>query len=241
MWGMSGLRGPRVLSPAEIYGLKLGIPLPSNGMSGLGDLAPQQINALATTGASTTVGILAALSLIPGPGWVAGAIAGVIAIGSQIANMFKGCGQTCVVATQDANKAEQLLQNNLDQYMTAPVHYKSLQLAAANNANTLFNALRQACSDPSLGPAGQRCISERLVKGGTAPWCPNPGNTGCDWITAYLDPIMNDPNVVPDPIAGSSTDTADPGSVVNAAASSTTNFTPLLLIGGAILLAAVLL
>lgn len=234
MWGMSGLRGPKVLSPAEVYGLKLGIPLPSRGM---GDLAPQQINALATTGASTTIGILAALSLIPGPGWVAGAIGGLIAVGSQIANMFHGCGQTCTIAAQDADKAQQLLVNNLNQYMSQPIHYKSLQLAAANNAQTLFNALHQACADPSLGPAGQRCISERLVKGGSAPWCPT--GTGCDWITVYLDPILNDPNVVPDPAA--STVTNDLNSVVNAAAVSGTNLTPLLLIGGAILLAAVLL
>src|SRR5882672_450013 len=169
---------------------------------GLG-ATPQQINSIVTTGASTTLGILAGLHAVIGgialAGPVGAAIAGLIAVGSLVANMFHGCGQTCVIASQDADKFGNLAQQNLKTYMNSPVHYASLQAAALNNFDTLMAALQQGCSDPSLGAAGQRCISERLVKGGTAPWCPNPGHTGCDWITTMRDPIANDPNVVPDP------------------------------------------
>lgn len=164
--------------------------------NGLG-LASQQINAIATTGASATVGMLVAMGTIGGP--VGAAAAALIAVGSLIANMFHGCGQTCVIATQDANKIGDLQNQNLNAYMSSPVHYRSLQKAALNNFDTLVAALRQACSDPQLGDAGKRCISERLVEGGTAPWCPSSDHKGCDYYATFRDPIANDPHVVEDP------------------------------------------
>ena len=182
-------------------------PLPAmRYRSGMGQLSTQQISSIAATGASTTVGILVALGTIGGP--VGAAVAGLIAVGSLIANMFHGCGQTCVVATQDANKIGALLDQNQAAYMNAPVHYKSLQAAALNNINTLAAALQQACSDPSLGQAGQRCISERLVRR-ACPSTLNDSNIGggqikfCDYWSFYYDPIANDPNVVPDPTPAS--------------------------------------
>lgn len=172
---------------------------------GLSGANPAQINAIVTTGASTTVSILAGLSLIPGGAPVAAAIAGLIAVGSLVANMFKGCGQTCIIASQDADKFEVPLKQNLAAYMSAPVHYASLQQAALNNVDTLFAALNQACSDPALADAGRRCISERLDRtachwknsGGNTP--SGSGNVCWNWVVGYRDPIANDPNVVPDP------------------------------------------
>jgi hypothetical protein len=190
---------------AGVYGLRVvpGLrPSPGVGLSGLGATS-QQIGSIAATGALTTVSILHALSIgLFASGPVTAVIGALISVGALVAGMFHGCGQTCVAATQDANKAADLLTQNLNAYMAAPVHYKSIQAAALNNVDTLFTALRQACSDPSLGAAGQRCISERLVRGGTAPWCPNSGHTGCDWFVQFRDPIANDPHVVPDPVAG---------------------------------------
>jgi len=179
-----------------------------NQARGIGDVNPQQINAIVTTGASTTVGLLVALGTLGGP--IGAAAAGLIAVGSLVANMFHGCGQTCIIASQAADKLVAIAKQNLDAYMSAPVHYKSLQLAALNNFDTLKNALQTACGDPALGDAGVRCISERLVKGNPAPWCPT--RTGCDWITTLRDPIANDPNVVPDPSTVSQV--ADAGSSV---------------------------
>jgi hypothetical protein len=189
----------------------------------------QQIENIAFTGAATTVSILASLhAVIAGvafAGPVGAAIAGLLAVGSVVASMFKGCGQTCVIAAQDANKFETPLQQNLSAYLNSPVHYASLQQAALNNVDTLFTALRQACSDPSLGDPGQRCISERL-DASACHWKASPGGWTQDasgkwnysgygaagsgdacwnWVKGYRDPIASDPSVVPDPTP---TDTA---------------------------------
>lgn len=219
-------------APAETYDAFA--PQTYTGMGAL-DPGSQQIASIAATGLTTTVGILAGLhTVIAGvafAGPVGAAIAGIAAIGLAIANMFGGCGQTCVAATNIANQAESALQQNVQHYLSSPVHYYSLQLAALNNFDTVATAMHKACSDPALGPAGQRCISERLVLGGTAPWCPNPGNTGCDWITLYRNPIANDPHVVPDPT---------PVDTISSALSSVTGGTgisPLLLLAGAGLVA----
>jgi hypothetical protein len=48
---------------------------------------------------------------------------------------------------------------NRDTYLSAPVHYQSLQAAALANFNNTWTALVNACSNPSLG-AGQSCISD---------------------------------------------------------------------------------
>lgn len=237
--------GVRELSTAEKYAIKYKIPLP--GLRGLGqDLtSPQTLNAIASTGASTTVGILVAMGTITGP--VGAAIGGLIAVGSLIANMFHGCGQTCVIATQDVNKFEsQVFKPNLQAYQSSPVHTKSLQAAALNNFDVAAKALYQACSDPSLGAAGQRCISERLVRGGTAPWCPNPGHTGCDWYALYRDPIANDPNVVDDSaVTQTSSSSSSAGSSStspssSSAASQPSSLVPVFAIGALIFLAVML-
>ena len=214
-------------------------------MAGLGALGSAQstglIESIASTGALTTVSILHSLSIgLFASGPVTAVIGGLIAVGTLIATMFHGCGQTCIAATQDANKAADILTQNLNAYMSAPVHYKSIQTAALNNVDTIFTALRQACSDPALGAAGQRCISERLVRGGTAPWCPNPGHTGCDWFAEFRDPIANDPKVVPDPapVAASASDGS--GAAVSAAASTALS-SPMILAALALILVGVIL
>jgi hypothetical protein len=196
---------------------------------GVGDVASfnqnlQSIGGLASAGAAITVSTLVAMGSITGPvgAAIGAAAAGIILAGQLIAKQFEGCGQTCVVASQDADQVATYLTQNLQAYQSAPIRYASLQAGALNNVDTAFTALRQACSDPNLGAAGQRCISERLVRGGTAPWCPNPGNTGCDWYALFRDPIANDPSVVPDPSpvssAGSSLLSAvgiDPNATLN--------------------------
>ena len=118
------------------------------------------------------------LSLAPTAGpaapWVAAA--GAIAmLGGQIARMFDGCGPTCVQSTEFANQFGATLDQIKSTYWSAPApRPRSLQAATLEAIDNAINWLRQACSDPSLGSAGQRCISERMVRGGTAPWCPTP-------------------------------------------------------------------
>jgi hypothetical protein len=185
---------------------------------GLGQVqtsSTQTISAIASTGASVTVSTLVALGTITGP--VGAAIAGVIAAGMAIASLFKGCGQTCIEASDIANQCETVLQQNLQQYLSAPVHYQSLQTAALNNFTTAWSALTQACGAASLGSAGSNCISERqqgacsykTTPGGwqqgssgwtyVYPGANGSGSTCWNWFVGYHDPIANDPTVVPDP------------------------------------------
>lgn len=229
----------------------------AKGVAGLGlDQSTNTAAAIAAQGAATTGAIVQTLynqsqqnsgsssdgsgggnTFLSHAGEIGAIIQALVGIGLAIANLFKGCGQTCVLATQDANQLETYWQTNLNQYMNAPVHYYSLQQAALNNFDTGWAALYKACSDPALGAAGQRCISERQ-RGGASAWCCNAtvhtdvGNgmcTGCDAFVTFRDPIANDPNVVPDPVAGAS---VTGGSVTG----STGGFPMLLLlIGGGIL------
>lgn len=141
----------------------------------------------------------AAFALAPLAGPWAPVVIAVGAILGPIVATFNGCGQTCVQATEYANEANAALQQALQVYMSAPVHYQSAQTAVLAQMQAVFDALRQACSNPALGSAGQRCISERLVRGAVTPWC--NGQVGCDYLTAYYDKVANDPNVVPDPVS----------------------------------------
>jgi len=163
---------------------------------GMGATTSEIAGSSFTTALTSAGGIMLAIPGLQLPGAIVAAIG---AIGGPIISMFKGCGQTCVQATTYANQAATAIQQIKDTYFAQPVHYRSVQQAALQQIQQIFDALRQACGNPALGTAGQNCISERLVRGGTAPWCPNPGHVGCDWVTSWYDPIANDPNVVPDP------------------------------------------
>jgi hypothetical protein len=189
---------------------------------GLGQ-TPQQINSIVTTGASTTLSILAGMKAVIGGVSMAGPVGALIGAGiaaaALVANLivkaFSGCGETCIRASQDADHFEPLLKQNLAAYLAIPApRYASFQAAYLNNADTILAALNQACSDPSLQAAGQRCISERLDPN-ACHWKASPGGwngttytpygqagsgDACwNWVIGYRNPIANDPNVVPDP------------------------------------------
>lgn len=156
-----------------------------------------------STGSGQAANFLNTVAPFTGPAAPFVAAAGAVAsMVSQVAAMFQGCGQTCVETSDAANQAGAIATQIRDNYLAEPVHYASLQQIAVDGIQKIFAQLQQVCSNPAMGAAGQRCISERLVKGGTAPWCPT--STGCDWITVILDPVLNDPDVVPDPTTASS-------------------------------------
>ncbi len=128
----------------------------------------------------------------------AGAMAGPIglAVGAGIAAVtilimkFRQTGQQKVAATNIVNKVEPMLQQNRDAYLDSN-HTQLEQAQSVENFNSLWQIVVSKCSDPVLGDAGRRCISERQ-EGGAAPW-------GKNWFQMYLDPIRNDPQVNPDP------------------------------------------
>ncbi len=181
------------------------------------------------------------------------AIAALIGIGIAVANAFKGCGQTCIAATQIANQVGTILQQNVDAYTGSPIRYASMQTAALNTFDTAWAALMQACGNPALQAAGQRCISDR--QRGSCKWKASPGGwnadgtftkwgtagsgTACwDWFTGMRDPIANDPFVRPDPVAGSgsSSSTSSGGFTLSSIPATVGGISTPLLIGGALAL-----
>jgi len=136
-----------------------------------------------------------------GPGAPFVAAAGAVAIlAGQIAKAFGGCGGTCTASTQLANDWSDAVNEIKRIYWGTPTpRYRSFQQSTLDQLTQAADWLRTGCSDISLKEAGKRCISERLERGGTAPWCPTADHKGCDFYTVIYDPIANDPNVVDDP------------------------------------------
>src|SRR5271154_1718853 len=130
--------------------------LPSSGFGALvgqtASIASSAASALSVTGV-----LVASLTAIPIVGPIAAALA---AVGMLLANIFSGCGNTCVEASNIANQVGDALAQNLTTYLSSPVHYASLQAAALNNFDAAWASLVQACDAASLGSAGQACISD---------------------------------------------------------------------------------
>ena len=126
----------------------------------MGQVSSQQIQSIAVTGASTTVGLLTSLSLSGDHG--ARRAAALIAVGSLIAGMFKGCGSSCVIASNDANKIEPVLQQNLQAYLVDPDSHEKLASGGLEQFRSrVWNALKTAVQRSIAWSAGQRCISDR--------------------------------------------------------------------------------
>lgn len=140
--------------------------------------------------------VLLAASSAPTPAAPFLAIAGAITEFLGTMGVGSGCGQTCVLSTQYANQAEALLRQNLAAYQAiATPRPLSAQTAALKNFDTIWADLEAQCSNPSLGSAGQRCISDR-ERGSTA-------YGGWTWFSAYRDPIANDASVYDDSASAS--------------------------------------
>jgi len=100
------------------------------------------------------------------------------------------CGQTCIVASQYANQAESLLQQNYNAYFALSTpRPKSAQQMALGNFDQIWNGLVQVCSNPPLSDAGKRCVSDRQA--GACTW--KGSDDQCwNWFSGYRDPIAND-------------------------------------------------
>jgi len=173
------------------------------GMDGLGDARP--ITQAVGAGLLSAGGVIAA---IPG-GQLPGAIvAAVGALTTLIGSLFVP-DLTKIQATRIVDQIEaQVLQPTVANWraLSADQKTRTMQAAYAEVIEAALRKVQEGCSNPALGEAGQRCISERLIRGGAAPWCPT--GTGCDWYALYLDPIMNDSNVIPDTALTGSIDSA---------------------------------
>jgi hypothetical protein len=190
----------------------------------------------ATTGAATAIstgssvaGAIAGglLAAAPFTGPAAPFVAALGLIVGPIAKLFAGCGQTCIQATTYANQAGNGFDQILNLYYAQPVRTVSMQQAALQNIQQIISWLQQACASPSLGAAGQRCISERLTPTGTPPGCVtsygapmtagDPGYAAglpCNVYTFYLKRIAGDTAVVPDSAVSSSPSSAAGGAII---------------------------
>lgn len=187
-------------NPAQVVGVvsSVGTPVATAGIA----------SALSTTtaaGATTILGMAPALA-VP---IIGAALAGITFAAIKLIQN-SGCGPTCIQATEYANQAEPLLRQNLNAYFALPKpRSQSAQTAALQNFDAIWAQLVKLWSDPSLGNAGKRGISDRQA--GACTWKQNadygaeisaagePGMGQCwNWFSGYRDPIANDPNVVPD-------------------------------------------
>ena len=157
---------------------------------------------------------LAIASIAGGP---IGAIAGGITFAAQtIASLIDSNGPKKLAATQIANNAMYAAQVNLSEWNNYPVSMKTkaLQVQYLNQFQQIWGYLTENCSNPSLGSAGQRCISER------------DHNGIYDYWTTFYDPILNDPQVYDPSLISSVTSLATgsqtiaPTTVVNSATGS---------------------
>jgi len=187
---------------------------------GLGDVVSASRNvqiggSLAASGASAVLGSIAASggSVLGLTGAALSAAVPIVGAALAAATMLvqylvvnSGCGQTCVVTSEWANKAADALQQVLDGYFALPAPRTEAQKAlAVANFKTIWDQLRAACGQPGTGDAGKRCISDR--EAGACTWRQKytpvyPGQPAVgecwNWFNGYLGPIEAD-RVVPDP------------------------------------------
>lgn len=137
--------------------------------------------------AGTLAGGLAAAAPFTGP--AAPFFAAAAGLVAPLTKLIQGCGKSCIEATRIVNEAEPRLKALRDEYLNSPTRTVAMQAATLEYMDEVFNWIQNACAAVG-GAAGQKCISERLIRGGSAAWCPT--RTGCDWITVLRDPVALD-------------------------------------------------
>lgn len=178
----------------------------------------------------------------------ASALSALVGVGIAIANLFKGCGNSCVQATSIVTQAQSILAQMLDTYVNTPVRYASVNAQALALFDSTWQSVLTACGNPQLGAAGQHCITDRqrgactwkASPGGWNPdgtytsWGPAGSGTSCwNWFNGIRDMIANDPFVQPDPVSTTTTTSLLTGSTTIGTVSIPTP----LLIGGGLLAA----
>jgi hypothetical protein len=135
------------------------------------------------------------------------ALAGVALLVEAIMN--SGCGETCIETSQWANQAEPILQQNILEYFQLPTpRAASAQAYCLSVFDQTWQGLVSRCSQPGLGSAGQRCITDRQEGACTwkqtaaspllsIPGEPQPGDCW-NWYNGYRDPIADDTEVATD-------------------------------------------
>lgn len=190
-------------TPAQIVGtgFQVGTPVATAGIAA-------GLSTTTVTGGVATTTILGMAPALAVP-IIGAAIAGVSILAMKLIQN-SGCGPTCIQASDYANQAEPLLRQNLNAYFSQPKpRSQSQQAAALETFDNIWAQLVKLWSDPALGNAGKRGISDRQA--GACTWKQNatysadimaagePQLGQCwNWWSGYRDPIANDSNVVSD-------------------------------------------
>jgi hypothetical protein len=167
-----------------------------------GIIAAHAASVAAATGAQATV---LGMSLGVAVPVIGAALVGVTLLASWLIKN-SGCGPTCVVTSQWANKAEEMLKQNIAAYFALPVPRSvAARTVALANFDAVWKTLQEQCGQAEVGNAGVRCISDR--QSGACKWKqtadsvllqypgePQPGECW-NWFNGYRDPIANDPAV----------------------------------------------
>ncbi len=206
--------------------------------------------AIGGAGASSAAALGVAAGLIPAAAvpFIGPAIAGVTLLVSALIKN-SGCGQTCVVTSQYANQAGDILAQNIKAYFDQPVRTKSSQQVALSNFDKVWASLVSTCDHPEFGDAGKRCVSDRqagaCVWRQTADKVPawgTPAAGECwNYFSGMRDPIANDPGVVPDESVATTTGNAVSTAVSDVAGNAlvsagvSSNYVVPVLIGAAVL------
>lgn len=204
------LRNSYVLSRGRFAGLGTGNP----GQPSTTQMV-QQVGSIATGATTAALSATSAASIAAGGSGLILGLAPALAIpliGAAIAGITigivailnSGCGQTCIVTSNWANQAADLLEQNIKAYFALPaprpVEAKAQALA---NFDNVWKYLSQQCGSPALGQAGVNCIQDRMA--GACKWHQTgqpefpgqPENGACwNWFNSYRDPIAADPAVI---------------------------------------------
>ncbi len=153
---------------------------------GLGDASTQQLitnvgASAASVAAPIGLAIAGATSAIP---FVGPAILGV----TLLIGLFTKHGAQKEAASKIVDAVEPYMKQNLAAWNES-TKTKAEQVQALANFDSLWKTVLSKESDPSLGDAGKRGISDR-----------SPGGKW-DWFAYYRNPIANDPNVQADSIS----------------------------------------
>ena len=190
---------------------------PEHGRVGLGFVAAAGSIASGAVGTGTVLGASWAATVVPIIGPALAMLT--MAISSSIAR--RNAQKTA--ATRVVDEVEPDMERNREIYMQGP-RTRSAQEQALANFDAMWAHVAQACSNPQLGSAGQRCISERQPGG---KW---------DWFAYYRDPIATDSQVQEDPVFTGAQPDIIFGPVVDAVAAGSYGWA-LPLIGGLLVVA----
>jgi hypothetical protein len=166
---------------------------------------------------------------------VGGAMLAITALSGTIAHLISGCGQVCVNDTNIVNQADVLIQQLKAAYWNTNPRTVGFQKWTLQQMDAIFAQVQQ-----NVGL--QKSATERLTRGGGAPWCAAnnlPIGPDCGgWYDTVYDPIAHDANTIPDP-----PDTSIGSTIANLGTGAITGSKTgdVALIGGVILLAVILM